>query len=182
MIIGLTGSNASGKGEASLYITSKGFGCYSLSDILREESKKLNIEPSRENLIRLGNDLRRKNGPSFLARRVIQGLSESGNYIVDSIRNPAEIEELGKRNDFILIGIDAPVETRFERSLKRKRAGDPQTLQEFIEKERRENKNSSENQQLAKCLQMADVIIKNDSTIEALHRKIDETIKKKQKT
>ena len=94
MVIGLTGPNAAGKGEAALYIKSKGFVYHSLSDILREEAKKSGIEASRENLIRLGNELRRKNGPAFLAIRAIKGLRNTENHIVDSIRNPAEIEAL----------------------------------------------------------------------------------------
>ncbi len=55
MIIGLTGANASGKGEAASYLKSKGFEYYSLSDILREEAKRKKIEPLRENLIKRGN-------------------------------------------------------------------------------------------------------------------------------
>ena len=63
MIIGLTGANASGKGEAAGYLKSKGFAYYSLSDILREEAKLRGIEPSRENLIKLGNELRNIHKP-----------------------------------------------------------------------------------------------------------------------
>lgn len=177
MIIGLTGPNASGKGEAGSYLKSKGYIYHSLSDILREESKKLGIEPRRENLIKLGNDLRHRYGPAFLALCLIEKLSKTEDHIVDSIRNPAEIETLRKKGDFILIGIDAPVNIRFKRSLKRKRPGDAQTIQEFIEKEDRENKASFENQQLKKCLSMADVVIINDSTIEEFHRKVDEAIR-----
>ena len=49
MIIGLTGKNASGKGEVASYLQKKGFIYYSLSDELREEAKEKNIEPTREN-------------------------------------------------------------------------------------------------------------------------------------
>lgn len=181
MVIGLTGPNASGKGEAALYIKSKGFVYSSLSDTLREEAKNLGIEPLRENLIRLGNELRRKNGHSVLALRTIEKFDKRKNYIVDSVRNPAEIETLRTLKDFILIGIDAPVEIRFKRSIERKRPGDAGTLKDFIAKEGEENKPGSENQQLKKCLQMADVIIVNDSTVDDLHRKIDEAINKNKK-
>ena len=182
MVIGLTGSNASGKSEAALYIKSKGFVYHSLSDILREEGKRLGLDPLRENLIRLGNELRHKNGPSVLALRVIERLQETENHIVDSIRNPAEVEALRKIKDFVLLGIDAPIQIRFRRSLKRKRPGDAKTLHEFTEKEEKENKNSVERQQLKKCLRMADVIIVNDSTIKEFYRKIDETFKRNKKT
>lgn len=181
MVIGLTGPNASGKGEAALYIKSKSFIYSSLSDILREEAGKLGIEPLRENLIKLGNDLRRERGASVLALRAIKSFEERKSYIVDSIRNPAEIEALRKVKDFVLIGVDAPVEMRFKRSLERRRSGDAETLEDFIKKEKKENRYNSENQQLKKCLGMADVIIINDGTIEGLHGKIDEAIKKNKK-
>ena len=177
MIIGLTGPNAAGKGEAALYLKSKGFIYHSLSDILREESAKLGIASVRKNLINLGNDLRRKNGPAFLAVRIIGTLTSADNHIVDSIRNPAEVEALRKTGNFTLIGIDAPSELRYKRSLLRKRPGDAKTLREFIEKEKKENKTNIENQQLKKCLEIANVVILNNTTIKEFHRKLDETIK-----
>lgn len=178
MIIGLTGPNASGKGEAGGYLRSKGYKYHSLSDILREEAKKLNMEPLRENLIKLGNDLRRKHGPGYLALCLIKRLAGTGDHIVDSIRNPAEAAALRKSGDFVLLGIDAPVEARFKRSLKRKRPGDAASLKEFIEKENKENKTDAENQQLKRCIQMADAMVMNDSSIEELHKKIDAAIEK----
>jgi len=182
MIIGLTGPNASGKGEAARYITSKGFVYHSLSDILREESKKRGIEPSRENLIKLGNELRSKYGPSFLALCAIERLRNEEDNVVDSIRNPFEVDEFCKLADFILMGIDAPVEIRFERSLKRNRPGDAATLQDFIAKEEKENKLNAENQQLEKCLNMARVVIVNNSTLQEFQREIDEALEKNKKT
>ena len=178
MIIGLTGANASGKGEAASYLKLKGFEYYSLSDILREEAKSRGIESSRENLIRLGNELREKNGPSVLADFVIKKIKNKNNYIIDSIRNPSEVEALKKMRDFILIGVDAPVEIRFERIVSRKRPGDPETLKEFMEKEKMENIPSPANQQLETCLKMADMIIINGSTIEEFHKKISNVIEK----
>lgn len=178
MVIGLTGPNASGKGEAARYLKEKGFECHSLSDILREEADRSGIEPVRENLIRLGNDMRREKGPAVLAIRAIKKLSGGKNHIVDSIRNPAEIEAFRGVKGFTLIGIDAPAEIRFKRSLERGRSGDALTLEEFIEKEEKENRSSAENQQLKKCLGMADIVLTNDSTVNELRKKIDEAIKK----
>jgi dCMP deaminase len=178
MIIGLTGPNASGKGEAAEYLRSKGFIYYSLSDILREEGKRLGIEPLRENLIDLGNRMRKENGPAALAVLLSKKILKNKDYIVDSIRNPAEIETLRKLGGFILLGLDAPIETRFKRSTERNRAGDALTLEDFKVKEARENKPDIENQQLKKCLDMADIVIINDSSLKDLYNKIDEAVKK----
>jgi dephospho-CoA kinase len=183
MIIGLTGANASGKGEAGSYLKSKGFQYYSLSDTLREEARAKGIEPSRENLIKLGNELREKNGPSVLANLTIKKIKDKNNRVViDSIRNPFEIKALRKLNGFTLIGVDAPLEMRYERAVARNRPGDPETLEEFVEKEKKENTGTSTNQQLENCLKAADVVIINDSSMEDFRKKIDETIAKIQKT
>lgn len=182
MIIGLTGANASGKGEAAGYLKSKGFVYYSLSDILREEAKLREIEPSRENLIKLGNELRKKNGPSVLANLAIKKIKGKNDYVViDSIRNPFEIKALRKLNGFTLIGVDAPLEMRFKRAVARNRPGDPETLEEFVEKENKENTGAFTNQQLENCLKAADVVIINDSSMEDFRKKIDETIARIQK-
>ena len=49
-------------------------------------------------------------------------------------------------------------------------------------KEEKENKDNPENQQLKKCLHMANAAVLNDSTLEDLHKKIDEVIEKNKKT
>ena len=182
MIIGLTGKNAAGKGEAASYLQSKGFVYFSLSDELREEAREKGIEDIREDLIKLGNELRKKFSLGYLASKInkkilLQKKERKNNFVVDSIRNPGEINELKKNKGFILLGTDAPVELRFERAKKRGRAGEASTLQHFIKLEEKENFKNRANQQLDKCLEMADKVIINDSSLEVLHEKIDRFLK-----
>src|SRR3989338_234154 len=183
MIIGLTGKNASGKGEAANYLKTKGFVYYSLSDVLREEATKRGIEHSRDNLIDLGNELREKFGPNYLAKQINNKIGDSKKlstndhfFVVDSIRSPYEAKELMKNKDFILVGIDATIEIRFERLLRRNRLGDAKTLEEFKKQEERENLKSDTNQQLDETFKLADIVIANDETLEELHKKIDEML------
>ncbi len=181
MILGLTGKNASGKGEVAEYLKSKGFIYYSLSDELREEAKKRKLEPSRDNLTNLGNELREKHGPNYLAKKINDKIKENknNNFVVDSIRSPFEAKELMKNKDFILVGIDAPVELRFKRLLERNRAGDIKTLDAFKEQEQRENLNNASNQQLDETFKLAEKVIVNDGTLEEFHKKIDDVINQK---
>lgn len=176
MIIGLTGKNAAGKGEVANYLVKKGFVYLSLSDELREEAGERCLEPIRENLIQLGNDLREEHGAGYLAKKVNNKIEKEKNYVIDSIRNPFEIEELRKNREFLLLGIDAPVELRFERSLKRKRIGDADTLGKFKSLEEKENKNNEKSQQLNKCYELADKYINNNETLEELYKKIDSVL------
>ena len=182
MIIGLTGKNASGKGEAANYLKSKGFIYYSLSDIIREEATKRGLDHSRDNLIKIGNELRKNFAPNYLAAQINLKINEvlknnaKQNFVIDSIRSPFEAEELMRNKDFTLIGIDAPIETRFKRLLERNRIGDAKTLDEFQKQEERENLKSDTNQQLDKTFKMSQEIIINDGTLEQLHTKIDDLL------
>jgi len=179
MIIGLTGKNASGKGEAANYLKSKGFVYYSLSDVIREEATKRGIEHSRDNLINLGNQLRKKYGPNYLAKQINIKIKQqlkkkkNQNFVIDSIRSPFEAKELMKNKGFVIVGIKAPIELRFKRLLDRNRLGDAKTLEEFKKQEQRENLKNKTNQQLDATFKLAKKFITNDSTLKELHKKID---------
>jgi dCMP deaminase len=176
MIIGLTGKNGSGKTAVCDYLKSRGFECYSLSDEIREEIRRRGQEISREILIEVGNELREKFGPGILAERVLRNL-ENGNYVVDSIRNPHEVEILKRRPDFSLLALEAGEVIRFERSRKRGRENAAQTLQQFLEEEAREIDSSNPaSQQLHATRQKADLVLNNDGTLEELHRRLDELL------
>jgi dCMP deaminase len=176
MIIGLTGKNASGKGTAAEYLKRKGFNYYSLSDVIREELQIRGMDITRENLIRVGNELRSTFGPSVLAQRIIERLENDKNYVIDSIRNRFEVEALRKKDNFVLLSICAKEEIRFERIVKRNRGGDPIGFEEFLNMERMEDSQDNEKQQLSQCENMADYTISNEGSIESFHRKIDEIL------
>lgn len=175
MILGLTGSLCAGKGEIAGYLKSLGFFYCSLSDVLREEAEKNDIQKTRENLIVLGNKLRKEYGNGVLAQRIKNVIPSEKNVIVDSIRNPEEVIDLKKLPGFILIGVDALEETRFARMLARDRPGDPKTLEEF--RETNENLAISHGQQVQECMKMADCIVVNNASVEQLHKKMDKLLK-----
>jgi dephospho-CoA kinase len=173
-LIGLTGTNGSGKGEAADFLKKKGYAYFSLSDVIRDALRKEGKEDSRDNLIEKGNELRDKYGPDILARMVREKVE--GKAVIDSIRNPSEVEYLRKEKEFILLAIDAPVELRYERVKKRGRQESVSTLEEFIKKEQEEMTDSEKGQQLHSCMKMADIVIMNDGTLEDLHLKLEEIV------
>ena len=177
MIIGLTGRNGAGKGTVAEYLKKKGFYYLSLSDILREELEKQGKEITRENLIKLGNELRTKSGPGVLAERTNAKLSFEKNYVIDSIRNPGEVNALKQNKNFFLINVDAAADTRFDRLKERNRENDPQTKEEFEALERKEEENEDKAaQQLKETREMTDVTLMNESSIEELGNKIDKVL------
>jgi len=180
MIIGLTGRNAAGKGEVANYLKSKGFIYYSLSDVIREEATKRGLDHSRENLIKLGTELRTNNGPNYLAKQINEKIHPDKNFVIDSIRSPFEVQELLKNDNIIIIlGVDAPVELRFERLLSRNRIGDAKTLEAFKIQEEKENTSNETSQQLDETFKLSQKVIINDGTIEALHKKVDAILNSK---
>lgn len=173
MIIGITGSIACGKEAVSRYFIDKGFTHFFISQELREELKRRGIEVTRKNLQDLGNKLRGKEGAGVLAKRMMQKIKE-GNYVIDGIRNPAEVEEFRKNKNFILIAIDAPQKQRYERSIYRSRSSDAKTWEEFLEMDKRDFGEEVESgQQVGKCMKMADFKIVNDSSLEEVYNKLD---------
>ena len=149
------------------FLAARGFAVHSLSDVVREEAARRGLDHSRDSLIRVGVELRTEGGPGALARRVLPRLR--GRAVVDSIRNPGEVEVLRTLPRFVLLGIDAPQPLRFQRSLRRGRLGDGATFEEFARKEARENSKTEAGQQLLATLALADPVVDNDGTIEDLH-------------
>jgi len=177
MIIGLTGTNGAGKTVAADYLQSKGFTFHSLSDEIREELARQNREATREQLIDMGNRLRTEYGPAVLAQRIKTKLRLEGNYVIDSIRNPYEVEALRATGDFRLLHLDAPLDLRHERVRQRGGPRTPASRQEFVEQEQREMRSDNPaSQQLQACHALADETLLNDGAIEEFQRKLDAVV------
>ena len=168
MLIGLTGKNAAGKGEVAQYLQRKSFYYYSLSDVIREEIRRRGEEPTRERLIIVGNELRQRHGANILAERILAKIEDDKHYIIDSIRNPAEVDAFRAAKHFKLIRIEAPAEIRFQRILSRKRENDPKTFEEFADLENREAEGDDTSQNLVKVELMADHSLINDDALPKL--------------
>jgi dCMP deaminase len=173
MLIGLTGRNASGKGEVAKYLEKKSFYYLSLSDAIRDEIRNRGQSPSRETLIAVGNELRTNFGPAILAQRILARVEDDKHYVIDSIRNPAEVDALRAARNFKLIRVDAPLEVRFEPIRRRARESDPITFDKFIELEEREAEGGVNSQNLRQVEAMADLALTNDGTLDTLYLQID---------
>ena len=171
-LIGLTGTNGAGKGEAAAYFRTKGYAYFSLSDIIREELQGRGEPVSRDNLIRTGNELRERFGPDVLARRAMAKVK--GPAVIDSIRNTHEVAYLRRQPGFILLAVDAPIELRFARVAVRGRDESAADLEAFRKKEEEERAGGATAQQLGACMAAADRLVVNDGTLPEFHRKLEE--------
>lgn len=177
MIIGLTGKNGAGKGEVARFLTESGYEYHSLSDILREELAARGQTVTREVLIGIGNELRASYGAGVLAERTLEKLSAEAHAVVDSIRNPFEVEALRRRRNFYLLEVDADPKIRFERAKARNREGEAKTYEGFLEMESREAQTSDPTtQQLNRTGEMADAVVSNNGTVEELRDQVRQVI------
>jgi len=174
ILIGLTGENCAGKGTIADYLAKKGFYYYSLSDAIREELANEGKEITREAMIAKGNELRRNFGADTLAKRIISKLQPDRNYVIDSIRSPAEAKALLATGKMTLIYVTAQVEKRFLRMKIRRREGDPRSFEAFRIIDRVEMEGKDEfGQNLSEVFALATKKIENDTEFRELYDAVD---------
>jgi dCMP deaminase len=171
MILGVAGPYASGKGEVVQFLEERSFRSGSLSDEIRLVLKERGQEETRELMIETGVELRTTGGPGALAERLLARIEPDRNYVVDSIRHPAEVAALRSLGDsFRLIWVDADEELRLARMKSRGRNGDPESLAELRRLEGRElESDDPAGQQLLAVRELADDHLSNDGTLVELH-------------
>lgn len=178
-IIGVVGEAGSGKSEVTRIFESLGCSRLSLSDVLREIATKIGMSHSRDNLINLGNALREQFGPSVLAMGIRERIEmATGDFvIVESIRNPEELRFLQQNYDTVMIGVTMNEEKKYELMRARDREGDPKTWEEYIafRKEELGHGNGTTGIKIEDCLNLCDIRISNDGTIDQLREAILET-------
>jgi len=180
MIVGVSGANGAGKGEVVKFLADRSFVALSLSDVLREELKARGKTETREGMIALGREMRRSEGVDVLARRALGRMSPDRNYVVDSIRHPAEVAALrsaGRR--FVLVWVEAGEELRFQRLRERKRPGDPHEGDLLRNLERMERGDPEEAaQQLDAVKEGADEVVRNEGSLAELYQAVGEILKR----
>lgn len=175
VIIGITGTIGAGKGTAVKLLRHHGFQHYSVREFLKGKLEKMNIEPNRDQLLKLANSLREKGGPSAIVDAIYEEASKNtSDAIIESIRCPGEIDSLKKKGNIFILAIDADQKTRYGRISKRKSETDSVTFEEFKTQEEREFSNEEPfKNNLKKCIAMADYTLENSGSYEELKRQIE---------
>lgn len=166
-IIGITGPFGSGKTTAAKFFEEKGFTSVVLSSFLRDELRSSGKELTRKNLQDLGNLWREKNGRGVLASKALEYSSKNKmeKIVVDGIRNLGEIEELKKNSKFVLLGVFADREIRFNR-IKAMTGRESLTRKEFNELDYRDlgiYEDQDSGLQVAKCFAISDYFIDSNN-------------------
>jgi dephospho-CoA kinase len=183
-IIGLVGRPGSGKSTVSEYlVVTQNYQHILLSDFLKEAITRDGIEHiDRKLLQQYGNQLRETYGAGILAQKAIEKISQNGwsCVVIDGIRNVSEIEVLRKIDAFLLIGIEAPVKTRFDRLVTRKIRPIEDDYDAFANDEKGEDSlgNGTTGLRVSDCLKHVDVLIKNDGTVNDLYQAVNAALGK----
>ncbi|NLI62440.1 MAG: flagellar hook-basal body complex protein FliE [Methanosarcinaceae archaeon] len=176
-IIAFVGMPASGKTEASNVARCMGIPVVTMGDVIRKEVAIRNADPSDGG--KIANELREKEGMDAIAKRCIPLIQEkiysgkSDIIVIDGVRGIDEVnyfrEHLGDGFVLVSIAIDASIEERFKRVLKRKRSDDMDTIKEL---EKRDNLESGWG--MTDAIDAADITISNSSDLKEFHETIRE--------
>jgi dephospho-CoA kinase len=180
IIIGITGTLGAGKGTIVEYlIQNKGFLHFSAREFIAKEVERRNLPLNRDTLTDVANDLRTQNSPAYIIEMLYkEAASTKKNSVIESIRTIGEIESLRKKSNFVLLAVDANNKLRYQRIAKRKSATDNVTFETFLANEKREMTSvNPNNQNLLKCIELADYILNNDGNIDDLHVEIEKILK-----
>ncbi|MBR9679136.1 MAG: AAA family ATPase [Nanoarchaeota archaeon] len=178
VVIGLMGTNGSGKDVVADYLVEKhGFVSFRSGDISREVASKRGLKLTRDNLNVVSKELYAKHGETFFVDTILKKIKDSSveKAIFNGVRNPVDakipLQKLG--NEYVLVLVDAKPEIRFERMKKRARPGFPKTLEKFKEHEKRE----FETFNMHETFKYTHKILRNDSTLEELYSQTEKLVK-----
>jgi dephospho-CoA kinase len=133
--------------------------------VIREETERRGLDPTPQNIGAVMLDIRAKEGPAVVARRLMSKIEQSkaSTVIIEGIRSLHELNEIRTKYEVVPLAIHASPKTRFQRLLSRNRSDDPKTWETFQERDFRELDVG-----LGNVLALADVVLVNEGNISEL--------------
>jgi len=176
IILGLTAELAGGKGTVAKYVKEKYQGSsHRFSTMLRDVLDRLYLEQSRENMQKLSTIVRQNFGEDTLAKVIFEDVKKDnhGVVVVDGVRRPADIKYLRELPEFKLVYIDASLEKRYERIIKR--GENPDDTTKTFEQFKKDQEGEADS--LIRSLkEEANFVVDNNGNFEDLYRQIDKII------
>ncbi len=172
-IIAIAAMPGAGKSIASDVARELGYHVHSMGDIIRDEAKRLGIEPTPANLGVITLELRRKEGSAVVARRLIEHITadSASTAVVEGVRSVEEVEEFRKRFKVTVLAIECSPKVRYSRLEARGRSDDPKSIDDFSERDERELSFG-----IAKLIESADRRIVNEADVETFRRQAHEAL------
>ncbi|MFX1420009.1 MAG: AAA family ATPase [Promethearchaeota archaeon] len=167
-VLTIAGLPGSGKTTAIESIKDLGL-IVTMGDVIRNEVKKRNLEPTGNNIGNVAKELREKEGSAIIAEKCVEFIMnmEAEVIFVDGVRSLAEVNIFRKFWRFPIIAIVVNEEQRFKRLFERGRTDDPKCIEDLKERDNREIQFG-----LNDVIKKADYKVLNNTTIEDLKKKI----------
>ena len=182
MIIGLTGTIGSGKGTVTKYLKDKGFVHYSSSKLLGELLEKEGKAKIRDNFSPLATSLQEKYPGGVVEKNYREKyLEEQPEHAVfEAIHRQSEARFI-KSVGGVVWGVDADLQTRYQRVIERKEGEkDDTTFEDFKRQvliEEEGGGDSARDNNIRAVITEADVVLTNDGTVEELHAQVEEALR-----
>src|SRR5215212_7442708 len=181
LIVCITGMPGAGKSTIAESLRKKGFYVIAMGDVIREEARQRNLDPTDINLGKLMLKLRDDLGPGAIAHLILRKINsedissaQKENVVIDGIRGIAEVEILKRVGCVKLLAIHASTNKRFTHLKQRARSDDPCAMEEFTIRDRRELTVG-----ISEAIALADeTLSNNDLTVDQLQEKAFKIIRK----
>jgi dephospho-CoA kinase len=166
-VIGTVGLPGSGKGEAAEVAREAGVPVVVMGDVIRQACRDRGLDPEQYHGD-VAKALREEDGPAAIAERTLpklrEHLTEHDTVLVDGLRSDVEVErfEAAFGDDFVLVSIEAPFETRAERLGARGRDESDLDVEALRDREQRELAFG-----MGEAMEMADVVVENTDSLES---------------
>jgi dephospho-CoA kinase len=178
-LIGITGTNGSGKGTVVEYLVRKhGFRHYAARDFLTKEVKRRRLVLDRSSMRDVANDLRATHEPAYVVKSLYEEAVQNNEerVVIESVRNIGEAEFLKEHGAF-LIAVDADQVLRYERVQARRSATDQVDFPTFVEHEEREmHPVGLHDMDLRGVMALADATIQNNGSYEELQKEMEKIL------
>jgi len=170
-MIGLSGMPGSGKGVFVETAKKKGWNVVRIGDAVWDFVKKKGLTLNDENVGRVANEERKKQGYGVWAERTLLFIKNK-KTIIDGIRSVEEVNVFRKHfRDFTIISVHSSPETRYRRIMKRKRIDDAFSKEKFDERDRRELSWG-----IAEVIALSDAMIVNEGGMEEFKRNVERVL------
>lgn len=179
LILGITGEMGSGKGTIAKHVNLEHKGSvHKFSTILRDVLDRLYLEQSRDNMQALSTIIRKTYGEDILAKGMYHDAQNDEHelVIVDGVRRMSDITFLKELPHFKLIYVDADIQNRYERIVKR--GENPDDAKKTFAEFQKAHEDESEIQ-IRDLKNYANYIVNNDGVYADLYKQVDEIIKEK---
>jgi len=181
ILIGITGTNGSGKGTVVDYLVKeKGFRHYAARDFITTEINRRGLPVDRTSMRLVANELRANHEPAYIVKQLfLQAVSDTcEKVVIESVRNIGEAEFL-KAQGALLIAVDADQKLRYERVQSRRSATDQVDFETFVHHEEREmNPVGPHDMDIRGVMALSDFTIMNDGSLAEFHSQIEEVLTK----